>query len=58
MMGREAGTPYAIQATAYIESEVRKLGLKPAGDKGSYFQYMPVVSRSLDSTHLHDDDRR
>lgn len=45
MRGREAGTPDAIRATAYIEREVKRLGLRPAGDNGSYFQYMPVTAR-------------
>ena len=45
MRGREAGSPDAIRATAYIESEVRRLGLRPAGDNGGYFQYMPVTAR-------------
>ena len=45
MRGREAGTPDNIRATAYIEREVKRLGLIPAGDKGSYFQYMPVTAR-------------
>jgi Peptidase family M28 len=49
MRGREAGSPDAIRATAYIEREVRRLGLKPAGDKGGYFQYMPVTARQLSS---------
>jgi len=47
MRGREAGTPDAIRATAYIEQQVRQLGLKPAGDHGTYFQYMPVTARSV-----------
>jgi hypothetical protein len=47
LRGREAGTPDAIRATAYIESQVRKLGLRPAGDHGSYFQNMPVTARSV-----------
>src|SRR5689334_8406610 len=47
MRGREAGTPDAIRATAYIESEVRRLGLKPAGDHGTYFEYLPVTARVL-----------
>jgi hypothetical protein len=50
MMGREAGTPGAMNGTAYIEAEVRKLGLKPAGDNGSYFQNVPFIARTLDST--------
>jgi hypothetical protein len=48
LRGREAGTPGAIHATAYIEREVRRLGLKPAGDHGTYFQNMSVTSRSVD----------
>jgi hypothetical protein len=44
MRGREAGTPDNIRATAYIEREVKRLGLKPAGDNGTYFQGMPVTA--------------
>lgn len=50
MRGREAGTPDAIRATAYVEREVRRLGLKPAGDHGTYFQYLPVTTRSVAKT--------
>ncbi len=47
MMGREVGTPYHLKATAYIEREVRKLGLVPAGDSGTYFQNLPVYDHPL-----------
>jgi hypothetical protein len=47
MRGREAGTPDAMRATVYLESEVRRLGLKPAGDNGTYFQNLPVTARVL-----------
>jgi hypothetical protein len=47
MRGREAGTPDAIRATAYIEHEVRRLGLRPAGDNGTFFQSMPVTARVI-----------
>ena len=47
LRGREAGTPDAMHATAYIERQVRQLGLKPAGDHGTYFQNMPVTARSV-----------
>ena len=50
MMGRQVGTPYNDMGTAYIESEVRRLGLQPAGDSGTYFQKLPLVTRNLDST--------
>ncbi|HSU98330.1 MAG TPA: hypothetical protein VLI40_13930, partial [Gemmatimonadaceae bacterium] len=49
LRGREAGTPDAMHATAYIERQVRQLGLKPAGDHGTYFQNMPVTARSVTS---------
>jgi hypothetical protein len=48
MEGREAGTPGNLRATAYIEQQVRALGLQPAGDKGSYFMYMPVTAPVVD----------
>ena len=47
MRGREAGTPDAIRATAYIEREVKRLGLRPAGDNGTFFQSMPVTARVI-----------
>jgi len=47
LRGREAGTPDAMHATVYIEGQVRKLGLKPGGDHGSYYQNMDVTSRSV-----------
>ncbi len=48
MMGREAGTEGHMKGTAYIEREVRRLGLVPAGDNGTYFQNVPFVSRRFD----------
>ena len=49
MMGRQVGTEYNNKGTAYIESEVRRLGLKPGGDNGTYFQTLPYAVRALDS---------
>lgn len=49
MMGRRVGTIYNDMGTAYIEREVRKLGLTPAGDSGGYFQKVPLVARMLDT---------
>ncbi len=42
MMGRSVGTEYHHRAVAYVESEVRRLGLKPAGDNGGYYQDFPL----------------
>src|SRR5688572_13110738 len=50
MMGRQVGTIYNDMGTAYIESEVRRLGLQPAGDNGTFFQKLPLYTRNLDST--------
>jgi hypothetical protein len=49
MMGRSAGTEYNLKATAYIASEVKRIGLIPAGDSGGYFQNVPLVQRGLAS---------
>ena len=48
MMGRAAGTEYNLKATAYLAAEVRRLGLVPAGDSGSYFQNVPLMHRAFD----------
>ena len=47
MQGRRVGTEGHQRATAYIEREVRRLGLVPAGDSGTYFQSLPVFERTL-----------
>ena len=48
MKGREAGSEGDRRGTRYIESEVRRLGLVPAGDNGTFFQAVPLFTRSLD----------
>ncbi|MES2123164.1 MAG: M20/M25/M40 family metallo-hydrolase [Gemmatimonadota bacterium] len=50
LMGRRVGTEYNLKATAYIEREVRRMGLKPAGDDGGYFQNIGVIARGFDTT--------
>ena len=47
MEGRRVGTEGHRRGTAYIEREVRKLGLVPAGDSGGYFQNLPVIARAF-----------
>jgi len=49
MMGREAGTEGNVKGTAYIESQLRQLGLTPAGDSGTFFQTVPLVRRTWDT---------
>ena len=48
MQGRETGTDGHLKSSAYIAAELKRLGLQPAGDNGSYFQNVPMVNRSLD----------
>ena len=48
MMGRETGTRGHLMSTAYIANELRRLGLKPAGDDGTFFQNVPMIRRAFD----------
>ncbi len=43
MMGREAGTTGNYMATTYIADQVRRMGLTPAGENGTYFQEVPLT---------------
>ena len=49
MLGRRAGTVGNVRGNAYIAAEAGRLGLKPAGDSGSFLQRVPLVSYVLDS---------
>lgn len=42
MQGRQVGRLGNAKGTAYIANEVRRMGLKPAGDNGTYFQNLPA----------------
>lgn len=50
MRGRLLGEEGNSKGVEYIAREVRKLGLEPAGDNGTFFQTIPVFNRSFDST--------
>lgn len=39
MRGREAGTLDEMRASMWVADELRKIGVKPAGTDGSYFQW-------------------
>jgi len=47
MMGRETGTRGHLMSTAYIASELQRLGLQPAGDNGTFFQNVPMIRRAF-----------
>jgi hypothetical protein len=50
MMGRRTGTAGNAKGNAYIVSELRRLGLRPAGDSGSFLQKVPLSSYAADSS--------
>ena len=50
MQGRRIGEPGNYKGTAYIASEFKRLGLKPGGDNGTYFQNLDFGTSAFDST--------
>jgi peptidase M28-like protein len=50
LQGRDVGAIGNLKATDYIAREARRIGLVPAGDRGTYFQTVPVKTRSFDTT--------
>lgn len=51
LAGRQAGTVGDHVATDYIAAEFMRVGLKPVGDHGTYFQNMDLVYGNLDRDH-------
>jgi hypothetical protein len=49
MQGRQTGRVGNMKGTAYIAAEVKRLGLVPAGDNGTYFQVLPYHLRQFTS---------
>ncbi len=49
MMGRDPGTPGNWKAAEYIAAEFKRLGLRPAGDSGTFFQRVPLGRAKMDS---------
>jgi peptidase M28-like protein len=49
MQGRRTGTPGNIKGNAYIAGELKRLGLTPAGDSGSFLQRVPLMRFRVDS---------
>ncbi len=48
MQGREAGTAGNFRGTTWIAAQAQKLGLKPGGDNGTWFQVLPLKQRGVD----------
>ncbi len=51
LRGRNAGSAEDHIATDFIASEFMRLGLKPAGDAGTYFQKMEIDTAEMDREH-------
>jgi len=47
MQGRQVGRVGNMKGTDYIAAEVKRLGLVPAGDNGTYFQVLPYHVRKF-----------
>src|SRR4051812_24958953 len=50
MMGRKAGTAGNIKSTQYIADELRRMGMQPGGDNGTYFQNVPLLHLTASRT--------
>jgi hypothetical protein len=50
MLGRSAVSGGQDRAVQYLVTEVTRLGLKPAGDNGTYLQTFNILERKLDSS--------
>ena len=50
MQGRRIGEPGNVKGTDYIAREFARLGLKPAGDSGSWYQEIPWGPTGYDRT--------
>ncbi len=42
MQGRSAGSPEGMLAARYLAEELKRFGVAPAGDDGTYFQRVPM----------------
>ncbi len=51
LRGRNAGSAEDHIAADFIASEFMRLGLKPAGDAGTYFQKMEIDTAEMDREH-------
>ena len=50
MAGREAGTVDEMRASMWLAEEMRKIGLSPRGDGGSWFQWWNIRRTRISST--------
>ncbi|MBI3791501.1 MAG: M28 family peptidase [Gemmatimonadetes bacterium] len=52
MLGRRIGEPSNYKGTAWIAAEFKRMGLKPAGENGTYFQELPFGPLAFDTAQV------
>src|SRR3954470_16829655 len=45
--GRSAGTIDELKAAAWLADQFKAIGLKPAGDDGTYFQFFSLLRKQI-----------
>jgi hypothetical protein len=50
MLGRESTTRGNVMATDYIAREMASMGLRPGGENGTWFQTVPILIATFDTT--------
>ena len=50
MQGRLLSTLGNVKGVEYIANELKRIGLEPMGDNGTYFQTVNVIDRAFDET--------
>jgi hypothetical protein len=50
MQGRESGTRGNVKGTDYIAHEMQRIGLRPGGENGGWFQTVPILVATIDTT--------
>jgi hypothetical protein len=53
--GRAAGSPGALRAQRYVERELRRLGLTPGGEDGTFLQAPLIIVRRIGDANLRPD---
>jgi len=48
MGGRAPSTPGGQKAADYLAAELKRLGVEPGGESGTYFQQVPIVESTVD----------
>ncbi len=53
MRGREGGTLDEIRASLWIAEQYKKIGLEPAGENGTWFQWFPITRTRVSEIASH-----